>query len=408
MSQIHGPPGTSEGGALVPAPLTTVTAISAFRAPLLDLDVLPSLVAGRRARYTAVIVNRSGHEVQARLSITAGDAGLRADVSPSTLVLGPGQAAHAVVSLRPRRPQLLRRERQRTARVRVHAPDGSVAAARQVIFVQQRLVPPWVWPARPRRCWPPPRSRVTRIPERVTVPAVEGATDVATAEARAARRRPAPRPAAALAHDDRRAAGDDPRPDPRAGHAAEQRRAGLAARRGQRHARGDARARRPDAGARRRAPARGGPRRGAGPARAGASPAAVVASQLPAAGSRVPAGTAVTMFVEHARRRAPRPRREPSRSRSSSGRPVTVPGRSTAATSRSTRGPSPPPGSSRTSSARSTRGRRARSSACARAPGSTLAAGDGRADPRRRRRPAARLRLGRRAARLRPARWAAR
>src|SRR5438045_7557194 len=99
MRQIDEPLGS---GPLIPAPLTTVTAISAFRAPLLDLDVLPSLVAGRSARYTASIVNRSAHEVQARLSITAGDAKLRAEIAPSTLVLGPGQAAHAVVALRPR------------------------------------------------------------------------------------------------------------------------------------------------------------------------------------------------------------------------------------------------------------------------------------------------------------------
>src|SRR5436305_6550300 len=123
MRQIDEPLGNGGGGALIPAPLTTVTAIAAFRAPQLDLDVLPSLAAGRRARYTAVLVNRGHFEARARLSITPGDDGLRAVITPSEFELAPGQAAHAVVQLRPRRPALLRRDRERGARVRVHAPD---------------------------------------------------------------------------------------------------------------------------------------------------------------------------------------------------------------------------------------------------------------------------------------------
>ena len=321
MRQIHEPPGTSGSGALVPAPLTTVTAISAFRAPLLDLDVLPSLAAGRRARYTAAIVNRSGHEVEARLSITAGDERLRAEVSPSTLVLRPGQAAHAVVALRPRRPQLLRRERQRTARVRVHAPDGSVAAARQVIFVQQRAVPPWVG-LLVLAFLAAAAFAVTRIPERVTVPTVEGATDVATADVvlRAAGLRLDPRLRSRTTTVARPGTILDQIPAP-----------------GTRLNSGDRVSLLVAVSATRGVtPALDGqtPARAAAILRAaglvagpvlpeGASPAAVVASQLPAAGSRVPVGTAVTMFVSATKAGGGGSRVDAQPL--SSGRPVTVP-----------------------------------------------------------------------------------
>jgi beta-lactam-binding protein with PASTA domain len=295
MRQIDGPQEIQGGGALVPAPLTTVTAISAFRAPLLDLDVLPSLVAGRRARYTAAIVNRSGHEVQARLSVTPADPSLRGIVAPSTLVLGPGQAAHAVVQLRPRRPQLVRRDRQRTARVRIHAPDGSVVAARKVIFVQQRLLPPWVG-LLVLALLAAAAFAATRMPERATVPNVEGASDVATADLilRGAGLRLDPRLRS------RTTAGVTP------GTILDQiPAAGVRARGGDRVSLLVA-----VSSKRTVTPALDGqtPGRAAAILRAsglvagpvlpeGAAPTAVVASQLPAAGSRVPAGTAVTTFV---------------------------------------------------------------------------------------------------------------
>lgn len=320
MRQIDEPHGS---GALVPAPLTTVTAISAFRAPLLDLDVLPSLAAGRRARYTAAIVNRGGQEVQARLSITAGDDTLRAEVSPSMLTLGPGQAAHALVTLRPSRPQLLRRERQRTARVRVHTPDGGVAAARQVIFVQQRLVRPRIW-LLVLAILAAAAFGVTRIPERVTVPAVEGSADVATAELvlRSAGLRLDPRLRSRTTTGARPGTILDQIPEPGARLNSGDRvsllvavsatRAVTPALDGQTPARAAAILR--AAGL------------VAGPVLPEGSPAgSAVASQLPAAGARVPAGTAVTMFVSASkpgagggvRAVAPRP--------ASSGRPATVP-----------------------------------------------------------------------------------
>ncbi len=295
MRHSDGPLEITGSGALVPAPLTTVTAISAFRAPLLDLDVAPSLQAGRRARYTAVIVNRGGQEVQAKLSITPADPGLRAVVSPSSLVLGPGQAAHALVQLRPRCPQLWRRDRERSARIRVHAPDGSVAAARQVIFVQQRALPLWVAPL-VLALLAAAAFAGTRIPEQVTVPGVEGARDVATAEQvlRQAGLRLDPRLRS------RTTAGVTPGtildqiPEP-----------GSRARGGDRVsllvAVSATRTVTPALDG--RSPARAAAiLRGAGLVAGpvlpeGSPPSSVVKSQLPAAGSRVPAGTAVTTFV---------------------------------------------------------------------------------------------------------------
>jgi beta-lactam-binding protein with PASTA domain len=323
MRQIEGPQGIPGGGALAPAPLTTVTAISAFRPPLLDLDVLPSLVAGRRARYTAAIVNRGGHEVEARLTITPGDPGLRAVIEPCKLVLGPGQAAHAMVQLRPRRPQLLRRDRQRTARVRVHALDGSVAAARQVIFVQQRLLPPWVG-LLILALLAGAAFAATRVPERVTVPAVEGASDVAMAEQvlRGAGLRLDPRlrsrttegvtPGTIL--DQIPAAGARVRSGDRVSllAAVGSKRVVTPALDGETPARAAAILR--AAGL------------VAGPALPeGAPPAAVVASQLPAAGSRIPAGTAVTTFVSASKSGAAAGGVAPELAAASGGQPVAVP-----------------------------------------------------------------------------------
>jgi beta-lactam-binding protein with PASTA domain len=313
------------GGALAPAPLTTVTAISAFRAPVLDLNVLPSLAAGRRARYTAVVVNRGRVEVQARLSITPGDPDLHGTVSPSELVLGPGQAVHVAVALRPRRPQLLRRERQRSARVRVHAPDGSVAAARQVIFVQQRLVTPRVWLVI-LALLAAAGYGVTRLPERVTVPAVEGSSDVATADLvlRRAGLQLDPRLRSRTTTGVRPGTILDQIPEPgarmRSGDrvsllvAVSATRAVTPALDGQTQARAAAILR--AAGL------------VAGPVLPeGSPPSSVVASQLPAAGSRIPAGTAVTTFV-----RAPKagaaPRDAgpaPGPADAVSGEPTTVP-----------------------------------------------------------------------------------
>lgn len=296
MTLGDGLPGTTGGGALAPAPLTTVTAIAAFRAPLLDLEVLPSLVAGRTARYTAVVVNRGGYEVQARLSVTPGDERLRAQVTPPVLVLGPGQAAHAVVDLRPRRPQLLRRERQRTARVRVHIADGAVAAARQVIFVQQRLVALWVW-GLVAALLAAAAFGATRVPRSATVPSVEGASDVATAEhvLREAGLRLDPRLRSRTTSGVRPGTILDQIPEPGERVRVRERVSLLVA----------------VSATRTVTPALDGQTRSravallraaglvAGPVLPdGSAPGAIVASQLPAAGSRVPAGTAVTMFVK--------------------------------------------------------------------------------------------------------------
>ena len=321
MRHIDEPPPLPGAGALVPAPLTTVTAISAFRAPLLDLDVMPSLVAGRSARYTAVVVNRGGQEVEARLSIAAGDAKLRAQVAPAALMLGPGQAAHALVTLRPRRPQLVRRERERSARVRVHAPDGSVAAARQVIFVQQRVLSVWIG-LLILALVAAAGFAATRLPGKVTVPSVEGATDVATAE-QVLRE-------AGLRLDPRLRSRTTPGVTP--GTILDQIPAP-----GKRVDAGDRVALLVAIGAKRAVtPALDGqtPARAAAILRAaglaagpvlpdGSPPTAVVASQLPAPGARVPAGTAVTIFVRPAKAGAASPAADAQVA--ASGGPVTVP-----------------------------------------------------------------------------------
>jgi beta-lactam-binding protein with PASTA domain len=286
-------------GALVPAPLATTTTITATRVPLLDLDVTPSIAAGRSGRYTAAIVNRSGHDIEAQLSITPGDDHLRAQIVPSRIVLGPGQAAHAIVTLRPRRPQLLRRERQRQARIRVHGIDGGVAAARKVIFVQHRLVPLWAY-ALMALCVAAAGFGVTRLPRHVTVPQVEGASDVATAEhtLHAAGLRMDPRLRSRTMTGVQPGTILDQIPDP-----------------GTRADSGDSVSLLVAVSARRAVtPALDGQTAAgaaailraaglvAGPVLPDDAPrAAVVASQLPAAGSRVPAGTAVTTFVRAAR-----------------------------------------------------------------------------------------------------------
>ena len=122
--------------------------------------------------------------------------------------IAAGATRAADVLLRPRRPQLLRREQQHDAHVRVRSSDGAEAISRRVIFVQQRALPAWLL-----ALLVPLAAGIVfglgQLPDDATVPPVEGAPDVATAERalRSAGLRLDPR--AALAHDD-----DAPSPAP--------------------------------------------------------------------------------------------------------------------------------------------------------------------------------------------------
>ena len=281
-----------------PAPTRAAT-VAHGRAALLDLVVTPSIAEGRRASYDVVLANRGTSEAHARLSVLPEDDRLHTTTAPASLVLGPGQSGRAVVLLRPRRPQLWRRERQHDVRLRVHGPDGTEVAGRRLVFVQLR---PRVLRLAALLALVLAAAAVAAalLLDRVEVPPVEGASDVATAERalRAAGLRLDPR----LRSRTTSAARPGTILDqiPAAGARVKERRAGVAARR------------------RRRAPRRHAAVDGQTPARAAtilraaglvagrvlpddASANSVVASQLPAAGARVPVGTAVTLFVRPAR-----------------------------------------------------------------------------------------------------------
>jgi len=232
--------------------------------------------------------------VQARLSLATGDGSLRALIVPASLVLAPGQTGHAEVLLRPRRPQLLGRERQHEAQLRVRVPDGTTTA-RPVIFVQARALPLWAI-ALIVAILVAAVFAATQLQRRATVPAVEGAVDVASADRalRAAGLRLDPRLRSRTTAGPRPGTILDQIPDP-----------GVRVERGERVTLLVA------VGARRAVtPALDGhtPARAAvilraaglvaGPVLPDLAPRpAVVASQLPVAGAREPTGTAVTIFV---------------------------------------------------------------------------------------------------------------
>jgi beta-lactam-binding protein with PASTA domain len=218
---------------------------------------------------------------------------------PASLVLGPGQSGRAVVLLRPRRPQLWRRERQHEVRLRVHGPDGTEAAGRGLVFVQLR---PRALRLVALLALMLAAAAVTAalLFDRVEVPPVEGASDVATAERalRAAGLRLDPRLRSRTTSAARPGTILDQIPA-----------AGARVNEGERVsllvAVGARRAVTPSAYG--QTPARAATILRAAGLVAGpvlpddASANSVVASQLPAAGARVPVGTAVTVFVRPAR-----------------------------------------------------------------------------------------------------------
>jgi len=290
MSRIGEPPNAVVAGAPSPAPVPVA-------AQLLDLDVHPALAAGRRARYTATITNRGENEIEVGLSV-ATDAGLRPMIVPAGLVIEPGQTRSAEVLLRPRRPRL-GGELQHDAQLRARSSDGVATTSRRVIFVQQRALPLWtLLVAIPLAAVAV--FALTKLPDRVTVPGVEGAGDVATAQRTLresglrldprvrSRTTPGVSPGTIL----------DQIPDP-----------GVRVDRGERVtllvAVSARRAVTPSLEGQPPARAKEVLRAAglvAGPVLPENAPASsVVASQLPAAGARVPGGTAVTVFVRAAR-----------------------------------------------------------------------------------------------------------
>jgi beta-lactam-binding protein with PASTA domain len=269
-------------------------------AGMLDLQVQPSIAAGRRrARFAASVTNGGAATVEARLSAAGADEGVLASITPARLLLDPGQTRTVDITLRARRPRLAGGELSHTVTVRARGDNaGASAATRDVVFVQQRAVPAWAF-VLGIVLVAAAAAAATQLPDRVSVPQVQGAPDVATAE-RTLR-------AAGLELDpqlrSRRTAGVRPGtvldqiPGP-----------GVEASHGDRVtllvALGAGRAVTPQLAG--QTPARAGALLQAaghtlGPILpAGAPTAAVVGSQVPAAGTRVAAGTAVTLVVRAA------------------------------------------------------------------------------------------------------------
>ena len=288
MATIADPPVVDDGAVVAPAP--------GFRAAgLLVLHVPASIASGRRrGQYTAVVANASALETEATLSAQPLGEGVRARVDPPVVVLRPGEQRSVDVTLRPRRPRLVGGEVEHPALLRARG-DAAESAACTLVFVQERRVPSWGW-LLALAVLAALAFGATRLPERVAVPPVVGATDAAAAER-------------ALLHAGLRL---DPRlrsrtaPDVAPGTILDQIPAsGTRAQRGDRVsllvAVAAERAVTPQldgltaaraAAVLRAAGLTAGP---VLPERA--DPSAVVGSQLPAAGRRVPAGTAVTVFV---------------------------------------------------------------------------------------------------------------
>ncbi|HEX6391181.1 MAG TPA: hypothetical protein VFZ89_17095, partial [Solirubrobacteraceae bacterium] len=111
-------------------------------AGMLDLQVQPSIAAGRRrVRFDAVVTNSGTAVVEARLSAHGADDAVVATISPSRLLLDPGQTRTIDVTLRARRPRFAGGELSRTVTVRARGDhtgdtgDRGAAAARDVVFV---------------------------------------------------------------------------------------------------------------------------------------------------------------------------------------------------------------------------------------------------------------------------------
>ena len=151
-------------------------------AGMLDLQVQPSIAAGRRrVRFAAVVTNTGPTAVEATLSVGGGEGAIVAAIVPARLLLDPGQTRAVDVVLRPRRPRLAGEELSRTLSIRARGDNTAAPAVRDVVFVQQRLVPAWAL-ALGVVLVAAAVVAVTLLPDRVTVPTVPGAPDVATAE----------------------------------------------------------------------------------------------------------------------------------------------------------------------------------------------------------------------------------
>jgi beta-lactam-binding protein with PASTA domain len=151
-------------------------------AGMLDLQVQPTIAAGRRrVRFAAVVTNTGASAVDATLSVGGGEGEIVARILPARLLLDPGQTRAVDVTLRPRRPRLVGEERLRTLSIRARGDNTAAPAVRDVVFVQQRLVPVWAF-ALGVALVAAAAAAVTLLPDHVTVPAVTGAPDVATAE----------------------------------------------------------------------------------------------------------------------------------------------------------------------------------------------------------------------------------
>lgn len=183
MTPIGEPPTVIDRADVGPAPAPAATApivLPWFAA--LDLQVQPSVAAGRRhARYVAVVSNRSGETVQARLSVLCDDGALRALVAPAIVELAPGEQRAAGVELRARRPRLLGRELERGATIEARGHELAPAARRSIVFVQARLLAPWAV-LLAATMLAAAIVAITLLPDRRAVPRVEGAPDVAAAQ----------------------------------------------------------------------------------------------------------------------------------------------------------------------------------------------------------------------------------
>ena len=269
-------------------------------AGMLDLQVQPTIAAGRRrVRYAASVTNSGATTVEARLSASSADEAVLASITPARLLLDPGQTRTVDITLRARRPRLAGEELSRTVTVRARGDStGAEAAAQDVVFVQQRAVPAWAY-VLGIALVAAAAVAVTQRPDRVSVPQVQGAPDVATAERtlRAAGLELDPRLRSRTATGTRPGTILDQIPGP-----------GARVSRGDRVtllvAIGTARAVTPQLAG--QTPARAASLLQAagltlGPVLPASAPsAAIVGSQLPAAGTRVAAGTAVTLVVRAA------------------------------------------------------------------------------------------------------------
>ncbi len=263
----------------------------------LELHVPMSIATGRRrGGYDAVVTNTGACAVEARLSVHTPGGRVHADVFPPVVGLQPGEQRNVELVLRARRPRLLGGELDHPATVEAQGPDTAVVVTRKIVFVQERLVPPWGWLAL-LVLLAAAAYGATRLPaSRVAVPSVVGAPDTASAE-RTLRD-------AGLRLDpqlrSRTVAGAEPGsildqiPGP-----------GVRVEPGERVSLlvvvGAQRSAAPDLGGL-TAPQAAAVLRSAGLTAGpvlpeGAAATAVVGSQLPAAGQRVPAGTAATIFM---------------------------------------------------------------------------------------------------------------